>query len=283
MTAYGIQDITADLSTVSLVPIITFFSGVRLKDIQRPTGKVDLLLGVHEARLFPRCFESHDNLLLQRYAFGSGLLLSGYHPRIKSGEVFPPQQSQALHVRSHHVPAEYTSSYPAASVNPTSAGGGGVQGDCRNASCAPRPEVSLSRDQSTQTQSSNFPESSIPIFKSSVISSNSSASNSSESNSSVPISKTSIIPSKPWLQVFEVPISSSKSSTPTSNLLFQPLNPSFPSFQFHPPNPQFSSKSSNTSSDSSIPVSDLSNVITQIRNCNPQSLKQIAQTLSLCL
>ena len=84
ITAYGIPDITANLTPVNLAPIIIFFSGIRLKDIQRPTGKVDLLLGVHEARLFPKSLDSHDNLLLQTSVFGSGLVLSGYHPLIKS-------------------------------------------------------------------------------------------------------------------------------------------------------------------------------------------------------
>ena len=38
---------------------------VQLKDIQLPTGKVDLLLGIHEARFFPiHVFHSHNNLLL---------------------------------------------------------------------------------------------------------------------------------------------------------------------------------------------------------------------------
>ena len=92
-------------------------------------------MGFHEARLFPTSLESHDNLLLQSSIFSSGLLLSGYHPRIKSGEVCPSQQAQVLHVRSHHVTTKHTSSYSAASVNPASAGGGGggLQGDCQHA------------------------------------------------------------------------------------------------------------------------------------------------------
>ena len=48
---FGIADITADLPPVNLAPVVTLFSGVQLKDIQRPTGAVDLLLGIHEANL----------------------------------------------------------------------------------------------------------------------------------------------------------------------------------------------------------------------------------------
>ena len=63
--AFGITDITADLPPVNLAQVAPLFNEVKLKDIQRPTGKVDLLLGIHEARLFPNhVLHSQDNLLL---------------------------------------------------------------------------------------------------------------------------------------------------------------------------------------------------------------------------
>ena len=94
VTAYGISDITANLHPVNLAPIIVFFSGIQLKDIQRPTGKVDLLLGIHEARLFPsHVLHSHDNLLLYQSSFGSGLLLVGHYPLLNPWVI----------VQTHHV------------------------------------------------------------------------------------------------------------------------------------------------------------------------------------
>ena len=51
--AFGIPDITAYLPPVNLAQVAPLLSGVKIQDIQRPTSKVDLLLGIHEARLFP--------------------------------------------------------------------------------------------------------------------------------------------------------------------------------------------------------------------------------------
>ena len=86
--AFGISDITADLPTVNLARVAPLFSGVELKDIQRPAGKVDPLLGIHEARLFPNLvLHSHNNLLLYQSFFGSGLILVGHHPLLNPGVV----------------------------------------------------------------------------------------------------------------------------------------------------------------------------------------------------
>ena len=50
--AFGIDAITSEMPEVDLRPIITMFSGVKLRDIKGPRGHVDLLKGIHDARLF---------------------------------------------------------------------------------------------------------------------------------------------------------------------------------------------------------------------------------------
>ena len=63
--AFGIFAITADLPPINLARVAPLFNGVQLKDIQKPTGKVDLLLSIHEARLFPNhVLHSHDLSLI---------------------------------------------------------------------------------------------------------------------------------------------------------------------------------------------------------------------------
>lgn len=62
---FAIEEITAELPQVDLGPIITLFRSIKLQDIKHPSGHVNLLLGIHEARLFPaQVIQSHDNLLL---------------------------------------------------------------------------------------------------------------------------------------------------------------------------------------------------------------------------
>ena len=75
---------------------------MKLHDIQRPTGKVDLLVGIHEARLFPNLvLHTIDNLLLYQSSFGSGLLLVGHHPLLNPGVV----------VQTYHVWGRARASY----------------------------------------------------------------------------------------------------------------------------------------------------------------------------
>ena len=116
---FEIERITAELPQIYLGPIITFFSGIKLQDIKYPVGHVDLLIVVHEARLFPnQVLQTRGNLLLHQSIFGSGILLSCHHPLIQSGEVHQLQQAQALHNRSHHVLTRHSvSSPPTSSVD----------------------------------------------------------------------------------------------------------------------------------------------------------------------
>ena len=52
-----------------------------------------MLLGIHEARLFPTLvLSSHDNLLLLQSSFGSGLLLAGLHPVLNTRVVVQNHQ-----------------------------------------------------------------------------------------------------------------------------------------------------------------------------------------------
>ena len=98
---FEIESITAELPKVDLGPIITFSGGIKHIDIKHLSGHINLLLGIHEARLFPnQLLQSLDNLLLYPSIFGSGLLLTGHHPLIKPGVVL--QSHQAMHAKSRH-------------------------------------------------------------------------------------------------------------------------------------------------------------------------------------
>ena len=122
--AFGIEDIAAELPKVDLGPIITMFQGTQLNDIKRPTGHVDLLLGIQEARLFlTQVLQSQDNLLLCQSIFCSGLLLTDHHAYIKPGVVLQSQhifeKGQALYgKRIHHVLNNTSfNSHPSSSVD----------------------------------------------------------------------------------------------------------------------------------------------------------------------
>ena len=66
-------------------------------DVCRPKGQVDLILGIHEAGVFPVHKARIGNLQLLVSCFGSGLLLAGSHPSLKL--VGQSQGAAPLHFR----------------------------------------------------------------------------------------------------------------------------------------------------------------------------------------
>ena len=86
--AYSIEMITAPTEDADLKPALKVFPEVKdLYKIVRPTGDVDLLLGIQDADLHPYLAKPSKHckgkLRLLTSRFGSGYLLDGSHPEIK--------------------------------------------------------------------------------------------------------------------------------------------------------------------------------------------------------
>ena len=86
--AYSIEIITAPTEEADLKPALEVFPEVKdLCNILRPTGNVDLLLGIQDANLHPYLAKPNKHcvgkLRLLTSRFGSGYLLDGSHPEIK--------------------------------------------------------------------------------------------------------------------------------------------------------------------------------------------------------
>ena len=94
--AYSIGIITSPTEDADLRPALREFPELRgdYWKIRRPTGDVDLLIGIQDARLHPYLANPAEhckgNLRLLTSMFGTGFLLDGSHPEIK---VEPPHFS----------------------------------------------------------------------------------------------------------------------------------------------------------------------------------------------
>ena len=101
--AYSIGTITSSVDEVDLRPALEEFPELNgdYSKISRPTGSVDLLLGIRDARLHPYLANPDEHcrgdLRLLTSKFGSGYLLDGSHSRIK---VEPLQLSSGATERS---------------------------------------------------------------------------------------------------------------------------------------------------------------------------------------
>jgi hypothetical protein len=45
LKAYGMEEVTADISDVDISKVARLFKGIEKKDVKRPTGQVDILIG----------------------------------------------------------------------------------------------------------------------------------------------------------------------------------------------------------------------------------------------
>ena len=78
--AYGIDKITSNISRIDLSNVIPLFKDVKINDIVRPEGEIDLLIGYEYAGLHPIRKRAVDNLLLLGNEFGE--CVAGSHPGI---------------------------------------------------------------------------------------------------------------------------------------------------------------------------------------------------------
>ena len=76
--AYGMEEVTADISDVDISKVARLFKGIDKKDVKRPTGQVDILIGTDCCILMPNKLDEVDNIQLMRNQFG--YCLRGSHP-----------------------------------------------------------------------------------------------------------------------------------------------------------------------------------------------------------
>jgi hypothetical protein len=99
--AYEMETITAPLGPVDVGYALELFPGYSYEQLRRPEGKVDLLLGIHQAGIFPmiadRSKHVAGDLRLLTSQFGTGFLLDGTHKTVKAGCV---HQTLVSHAKS---------------------------------------------------------------------------------------------------------------------------------------------------------------------------------------
>ena len=81
LTVYGIDEISAEVKEVDVNNIIRLFHKVTsVEQISRPSGKIDLLIGLDWCKLMPNKIEENGNLQLMQNQFG--FCVRGSHPSL---------------------------------------------------------------------------------------------------------------------------------------------------------------------------------------------------------
>ena len=85
--AYSIESITSPLQRVLVDGIMHKFPDIRPLQVQCPEGEVDLLVGLDRSSLHPKAISNVGDLSLYETLFGSGWVLGGSDPALKTSAV----------------------------------------------------------------------------------------------------------------------------------------------------------------------------------------------------
>ena len=84
--ALGMETITEDLEAVDITPAAKLFSCITKSKLKRPVGHIDLLIGIHIAKIHLIVVDAKKhkvgNLQMLTSQFGTGFLLNGTHESI---------------------------------------------------------------------------------------------------------------------------------------------------------------------------------------------------------
>ena len=75
--AFEVDQITAPLERVDIRPALESFHGVKEEEIIRPSGPVNILIGIQNAAMHPTTTAVAGNLRLLKTEFGTGMLVDG--------------------------------------------------------------------------------------------------------------------------------------------------------------------------------------------------------------
>ena len=85
--AYSIESITSPIDKVLVDGVMCRFPDIRPMMVQRPVGPVDLLIGLNRSSLHPKAVTNVGDLTLYETIFGSGFVLGGTDPELKTHAV----------------------------------------------------------------------------------------------------------------------------------------------------------------------------------------------------
>ena len=83
LTAMGVDEISSEIKPAKVEPALKVFSQIQdLESIRRPSGTVDMLIGLNFMEVQPVEVARKEGLSLWKSKLGPGYLLGGTHPEI---------------------------------------------------------------------------------------------------------------------------------------------------------------------------------------------------------
>ena len=99
LTAMGFPEISSEIEPADVEPALNVFPQIpSLESMKRPSGKVDLLIGLNFLEVQPKEVAREGGLSLWESSYGTGYLLGGTHPDIWLGNRTEALVSGALQI-----------------------------------------------------------------------------------------------------------------------------------------------------------------------------------------
>ena len=83
---YEIEDICGEMGSINVAGVVHLFPSATIKDVERCSGKIEMLIGMEHAALHPKPICEKEGLVLYQSLFGTGKILGGAHPAVTTSD-----------------------------------------------------------------------------------------------------------------------------------------------------------------------------------------------------
>ena len=103
ITLYEIEDICGEMGSINVNGVIHLFPSLKISDVIRTSGKIEMLIGMDCAKLHPKSICEKGGLVLYRSRFGSGKILGGTHPAVSSSDKMNATAHRTAHAQVSNI------------------------------------------------------------------------------------------------------------------------------------------------------------------------------------
>ena len=100
--AFQMDEICGEMRPVDVSESVQLFENLLIDDVRRKSGHIELLIGIRHANIHPKAVAEVDSLVLYSSPFGTGKILAGSHPTLKSQD-YVNASASALAARIRNV------------------------------------------------------------------------------------------------------------------------------------------------------------------------------------
>ena len=96
---YEIDDICGEVGSINIGGVVHLFPSLKKSEVDRTSGKIEMLIGMDCAKLHPKNILEKDGLVLYKSFFGTGKILGGTHAAVSSSDQINATAHRTAHAQ----------------------------------------------------------------------------------------------------------------------------------------------------------------------------------------